>query len=71
MVALATILAMSPEVLLLDEPTNGVDEKHLNLLINFLLQTELSYIVISHDESFLNRVTEKRLLLSKGTVKSF
>ena len=71
MVALATILSMKPDVLLLDEPTNGVDEKHLNLLIEFLIQTKLSYVIISHDENFLNKVTDTTLLLSNGTITSY
>ena len=68
MVALATILAMQPEVLLLDEPTNGVDENHLELLINFLQNTDLSYIVISHDKNFLKQVTEEEMLLENGKI---
>ncbi len=69
MVALATILAMKPEILLLDEPTNGVDKKHLDLLIDFLKNTKLSYIIISHDESFINQVTLKKAFLENGNIK--
>ena len=68
MVALATILAMAPKVLLLDEPTNGVDENHLELLIDFLQNTNLSYIVISHDKNFLKQVTDKEMLLDNGKI---
>ena len=68
MVALATILAMNPKVLLLDEPTNGVDENHLELLIDFLQNTDLSYIVISHDKNFLKKVTDKEMLLENGKI---
>ncbi len=70
MVALATILAMNPEILLLDEPTNGVDKKHLNLLIDFLKDTNLSFIIISHDENFINQVTKKKVLLQHGKIIS-
>ena len=69
MVALATILSMSPEVLLLDEPTNGIDEKHLELLIDFLKNTNLSYIVISHDKNFIKEVTNKTIFLENGKLK--
>jgi cobalt/nickel transport system ATP-binding protein len=69
MVALATILSMSPEVLLLDEPTNGIDEKHLKLLTDFLKNTSLSFIIISHDENFLNEVTDKSYILKNGKIK--
>ncbi len=68
MVALATILAMNPEVLLLDEPTNGIDKKHLELLIDFLKNTDLSFIIISHDEIFVNQVTNKKVILEKGKI---
>ena len=68
MVALATILSMNPKVLLLDEPTNGIDEHHLNILIDFLKNTELSFIIISHDEKFLNKVTNKKVKLENGQI---
>ncbi len=68
MVALATILAMSPKILLLDEPTNGIDRKHLELLIDFLKNTNLSFVIISHNEDFINQVTNKKILLQNGKI---
>jgi cobalt/nickel transport system ATP-binding protein len=53
LVALATILAMEPEVLLLDEPTSGLDEKTKLRLKEVLLGLNLSYILISHEFDFM------------------
>ena len=53
LVALGTVLAMRPEVLLLDEPVIGLDEEHRNRFVNILKESNLSYIVISHDHDFL------------------
>jgi cobalt/nickel transport system ATP-binding protein len=53
MVALATVLAMSPEVLLLDEPTSGLDEATKERLKGVLQRLDLSYILISHEFDFM------------------
>jgi len=58
--ALATILAMQPDVLLLDEPTIGLDEATVEKLINILNEPRLSYIIISQNRGFLKE-TVKRL----------
>ena len=68
MVALATILAMDPKVLLLDEPTNGIDENHLKLLTDFLQSTSLPFVIISHDENFLTKVVNKKVILKQGCI---
>ena len=53
LVALATVLAMSPEVLLLDEPTSGLDENTKERLKRILQRLDLSYILISHEFDFM------------------
>lgn len=58
LVALATVLAMEPEVLLLDEPTSGLDEKTKTRLQEVLQLLDLSYVLISHEFDFMeNMVT--------------
>jgi cobalt/nickel transport system ATP-binding protein len=69
LVALGTVLAMRPEVLLLDEPVIGIDEEHRNRFVHILMESNLSYIIISHDHDFLEEVTDKRYLLQDGRLR--
>ncbi len=53
-VALFRILLQEPELLLLDEPTNHLDLESLEWLENFLKNSGLPYLVVSHDRKFLD-----------------
>ena len=55
-VLLAKLLLEKPGVLLLDEPTNYLDEEHINWLTNYLKNYPYSFILISHETSFMNQV---------------
>ena len=69
LVALATVIAMNPEALLLDEPTTGLDTKTTERIVGFLNnQTELSYIIISHDHEFLERTTQCIYKMAGGKI---
>lgn len=68
LVALATVLAMSPEVLLLDEPTSGLDERTKTRLKSILQQLNLSYILISHEFDFMIDVVEKFYTMQAGKI---
>lgn len=61
--ALARQLAREPDILLLDEPTNHLDIETLYWLEGFLSQYKKCILVISHDRYFLDRVTNKTLVL--------
>ncbi len=63
LVALATVLAMRPEVLLLDEPTSGLDEQAADRLVTILAGLPQAMIVASHDREFLRRTTTSTLRL--------
>ncbi len=58
MVALATVLAMKPDVLLLDEPNSGLDEKTYERLIGVLRNLATGFVIVSHEYDFLARTTQ-------------
>ncbi len=68
LVALASVLAMEPEVLLLDEPTAGLDNKVKEKLIHILNSLDISYFVISHEFDFVKAVTDKIYSMEKGKI---
>ncbi len=56
-VKLAKLLLGNPDLMLLDEPTNYLDKEHIDWLSDYLTNYPNSFIVISHDTEFLNRIT--------------
>jgi len=68
LVALATVLAMHPDVLLLDEPQNGLDEASTVRIQELLRSLPQSMIIVSHDRSLLEAVTTRRILLRDGRI---
>lgn len=69
LVALATVLAMGPQILLLDEPTSGLDEAAARRVEAILARLGQSMIVVSHDRDFLKRLCHRILLLQNGTLQ--
>ncbi len=68
LVALATVLAMKPEVLLLDEPTSGLDEKTKKRLKEILKSLDLSFILISHEFDFMVDTVTAFYTLQNGNI---
>ena len=69
--ALARLLASEPDVLLLDEPTNHLDLDALVWLEDFLASYRKTVLVISHDRYFLDKVTDKTLMISQNRAKLY
>jgi cobalt/nickel transport system ATP-binding protein len=67
-VALATVLAMEPELLLLDEPTLGLDEPAYERLFEILAGLPQAMCVVSHDRSFHERLCVRAVELRAGRV---
>lgn len=70
LVSLATVLAMQPEFLILDEPTTGLDEKTTHRLIEILSESNLGYMIISHDRVFIKATANKLLQMNNGQISS-
>ena len=69
--ALARLLLSDPDLLFLDEPTNHLDIAMLQWLEEFLLSFSGAILVISHDRSFLDRVTTSTLAFLNGSAKLY
>jgi ATP-binding cassette subfamily F protein uup len=67
--AIARALAEDPQVLLLDEPTNHLDLAAIEWLEDWLSRYTGAFIAISHDRTFLKRLTRSSLWLERGTVR--
>jgi ATP-binding cassette subfamily F protein uup len=67
--AIARALAQEPDVLLLDEPTNHLDLAAIEWLEDWLSRYTGAFIAISHDRTFLKRLTRSSLWLERGTVR--
>jgi ATP-binding cassette subfamily F protein 3 len=63
---LARVLLTRVDLLLLDEPTNHLDLNGIEFLEEFLQSFKGSYLLISHDRTFLNRTVEKIVELAHG-----
>src|SRR6476619_7979260 len=55
--AITRALAQQPDVLLLDEPTNHLDLSAIEWLEDWLKRFKGAFIAISHDSTFLTRLT--------------
>ncbi|MBS0482492.1 MAG: ATP-binding cassette domain-containing protein [Proteobacteria bacterium] len=67
--ALARALASDPDLLLLDEPTNHLDLAAIDWLEAWLQRYTGAFVVISHDRTFLERLTRATLWLDRGSLR--
>jgi len=68
---MARLLLSSADVLLLDEPTNHLDVNAVEWLENFLTEYDGSYVVISHDRYFLDRITNRIIEIENGRAVTY
>jgi ATP-binding cassette subfamily F protein 3 len=70
-VALAKILLQKPEIILLDEPTNHLDIESIQWLEQYLANYEGALIMVSHDRTFLDRVTNRTIEITLGNIQDY
>jgi ATP-binding cassette subfamily F protein 3 len=68
---LARVLLTRVDLLLLDEPTNHLDLSGIEFLEEFLQSFSGSYLLISHDRTFLNRTVSKIIELAHGKLLEY
>lgn len=65
-VALAFVLLDNPDLLILDEPTNHLDVEMIEWLEDYLIRTNVTLLMVTHDRYFLDRVCNHILELEGG-----
>jgi len=70
-VALGQALVTMPDMLLLDEPTNHLDLDSIQWLEDLLIEFKGSMVVITHDRTFLDRVSTRIVELDRGHLYSY
>ena len=68
MAAIATILAMEPEVILMDEPSTALDPVNRRMVINTIRQLPQTMLIASHDLDMILDTCQRVILLSQGTI---
>ena len=69
--ALARILVNPSDILILDEPTNHLDGEMVSWLEDYLIRFKGVLIMVTHDRYFLDRVSNRILEISHGSLYSY
>lgn len=70
-VILAKLLLEKSDVLLLDEPTNFLDKEHVEWLAEYLSTIENSFLVISHDNAFLESISNRICDIDNRSIRKY
>ena len=67
-VAIATVLAMRPEILVLDEPSSNLDPASRRELADILRSLGVTILMVTHDLPYAVELCERSVVLSEGTI---
>ena len=70
-IELAKLLLQKPDVLLLDEPTNHLDIESIGWLENFIINSPMAVVVISHDRRFIDNITTRTIEVTLGRIYDY
>lgn len=70
-IELAKILLQKPDLILLDEPTNHMDIESIQWLEDFLINNARAVIVISHDKTFVDNLTNRTIEITMGKIYDY
>ena len=66
--AIASVLAMQPDILIMDEPTSNLDPKSRRRTINLLEGFKHTKIIASHDLDMINSICARTIVFSEGRI---
>lgn len=70
-IELAKLLLKKPDVLLLDEPTNHLDIESIGWLEEFIINSHMAVVVISHDRRFIDNITTRTIEVTLGRIYDY
>lgn len=70
-VILAKLLLEEPDLLILDEPTNFLDTIHVDWLVKYLKEYKGNFLIVSHNQEFLNEVVNVVLEIELGKITKY
>ena len=70
-IELAKLLLQNPDVLLLDEPTNHLDIESIGWLEDFIINSPMAVVVISHDRRFIDNITTRTIEVTLGRIYDY
>ena len=69
-VALATVLAMKPEILIMDEPSSNLDPASRRELADIVRSLDVTVLMVTHDLPFALELCPRSVILSGGVIVS-
>ncbi|MEJ7705114.1 MAG: energy-coupling factor ABC transporter ATP-binding protein [Geodermatophilaceae bacterium] len=67
-VAVATVLAMRPEILVLDEPSSNLDPASRRELADILLSLPITILMVTHDLPYALQLCPRSVILDDGVI---
>jgi len=67
-VAVATVLAMEPEILVLDEPTSNLDPAARRELAEVLQRLDLTMLIVTHDLPYALELCPRAVIMNEGVI---
>jgi cobalt/nickel transport system ATP-binding protein len=67
-VAVATVLAMEPEILILDEPSSNLDPASRRELAEIVTGLDITILMVTHDLPYALQLCPRSLIMNGGTI---